>query len=91
MQNTGKLLCPFCRKEIPELTNWCWHCGCDLHGMKFARPKALSKSSHYRIVPDGLQFAIALGGVIKIHGLELKNAESLLEILNSVMDTEEAG
>jgi len=91
MQNTGKLLCPFCSKELPEPTNWCWHCGKDLHGMKMASLKTQHKMDCYEIVADGHRFGIAFRKEIKIHGLDIKRAESLLAILNSVGDVEETG
>jgi len=81
MQDTGKMVCPICTKELLQPTFLCFHCGSDLHGMKPARRNP--KASPYEIVPDGSKFGITLRGEIKIHGLELKNAQSLISILNS--------
>jgi len=38
----------------------------------------------YYVVPDGLDFGIAVAGEVKIHGLTLNKARRLVELLNSV-------
>jgi len=76
-------ICPFCAGEIPLAVSLCIHCGKELRSMKIARP--------YEIVYDGLQYGIALGGEVKLHGLELKKAQELEALLNSVLRDEKAG
>ncbi len=83
MLDTRKMICPICTKELPPSTLLCLHCGSDLHGMKLARCNP--KAGPFGIVPDGFKFGITLRGEVKIHGLELKNAQSLVSILNSVL------
>ncbi len=78
-------------KELPDSTDSCCHCGKDLHGMRLARPGSASQTHRYRIIPDGALFGIAVGSETKIHGLDLKRAESLVRILNSVKDVEDTG
>ncbi len=80
MQNMGKVICPACANELVEFTRWCWHCGCDLYGMN----QVQSKPAAYEIVADGFHFGIALGDEVKIHGLDIENAQSIVAILNRV-------
>ena len=39
--------------------------------------------SEYSIVPDGVNFGIAFGEEIKVHGLSLESAKRILALVNS--------
>jgi hypothetical protein len=91
MQDNSLRICPFCTREIPETAASCSCCGERLFSLKLAHPRAESSEGAYRIVPDGGHFAIALGGNIKLHGLDLKKARELVSILNSVVDDQKIG
>ena len=65
-----KKLCPYCAELIPSKSKSCIRCGKDLQDA-------------YLVVPDGVRYGIALGGEIKLHGLELKRAREIASILNS--------
>ncbi len=80
MQNIEKVICPVCANELVEPTRWCWHCGCDLYGLD----QVQSKPAPYEIVADGSHFGIALGDEVKITGLDMENAQSIVAILNRV-------
>jgi len=76
-------LCPFCAGEIPLTVSLCIHCGKELRSMKMAHP--------YEIVRDGLQYGIALGSEVRLHGLKLKKAQELEALLNNVLKDEKVG
>ena len=88
MKNAGTKRCPSCAREIPFEATLCGHCGKSLQAMRLADSR---KAETYKIVSDGLKFGIAVGGDIKIHGLEWEKAQKLVEILNSVTKIEDAG
>ena len=94
MKDTGKMLCPFCAREIPAGATLCKHCGQDLHSMRLARSKAQPKADLYEIVPDGEKFAITFRGEVKIRGLDLADlakAQNIVAILNSFIEDEKIG
>ena len=75
MQLGGRILCPSCAKEInPDATS-CAHCGGDLSTVRPAQDR-------YQLVHDGQKFAIALRGRVILPGMELKDAQSTLALLN---------
>jgi|GEM_PF-2291201 len=85
MQNAVKRLCPYCAQEVPLASSCCIHCGRDLHQMMIARSTSRPAGpAMYYVVPDGLDFGIAVAGEVKIHGLTLNKARRLVELLNSV-------
>jgi hypothetical protein len=86
VQEKGPRICPFCTREIAENAASCRCCGEKLHSLKIAHPCAQSKERAYRIVPDGVSFAISLGDDIKLHGLDLEKAHELVSILNSIVE-----
>ena len=58
-----------------------------MHTMKIAKAEAkLGSEDRYRIVADGWKFGITFNGKVVIHGMERKEAEDLLPILNSVIE-----
>jgi len=65
-------ICPSCTGVVTIISPLCDHCGRDLH------------LDLYVIVPDGLQFGIAIEGEIRMHGLDLKRAQYLVSLLNSI-------
>jgi hypothetical protein len=86
MISASKKLCHFCASEMKPGTVQCEQCGLDLKTMKFAKSRPKSESEDpYRIVVDGDKFGIAFQGEIKIHGLEPKEAQTILEILNCML------
>jgi hypothetical protein len=79
-------ICPFCSKKILAAAAWCGSCGRDLPFEN--RPDKSSRQYDlYEIVPDGETFGIALSGKIKIHGLELENAQTILTALNRMSES----
>jgi hypothetical protein len=66
---------------MPAAT-WCGSCGRDMTFDNQRIYDSSPQSELYEIVPDGETFGIALRGKIKIHGLELENAQTILEALN---------
>jgi predicted amidophosphoribosyltransferase len=86
MQN--KRLCPLCGEEIPPASFICRHCGLDLHSSRLFKDK--TSADFYEVVPDGEKFGLALEGEIKVHGLDLQEAEITAKIFN-MMALELAG
>jgi hypothetical protein len=86
MQN--KTLCPLCGEIILPNSFICDYCGLDMRSSRLfnARPKA----DLYVVVPDGEKYGLALEGEIKVHGLELNEAEITAKIFN-MMELELAG
>jgi hypothetical protein len=78
MQCDSQNICPFCLKEVLVKANRCRNCGRELpaNGLGTA-----SQNGLYEIVPDGEMFGIALRGKIKMSGLELESAQSILDAL----------
>ncbi len=72
MQIAGTKICSYCAKAIPRNAVICIECGRDL------------EADLYAVVPDGLTYGIALEGEIRIHGLQLRRAQEIASILNSV-------
>ena len=73
-QIAGVIICDSCATTIPHIQEndlHCNHCG-KLVGL-------------HKIVPDGFKFGIAVEGEIKIHGLDLKKAQELAALLNSII------
>ena len=66
----NKKICPSCAKSIPATAILCNFCENDLR-------------SDYSIIPDGLNFGIAFGEEIKVHGLSLESAKRILAIVKS--------
>ena len=73
VETTGKRICPSCAGVLPLDAILCKHCGRDL-----------TVPSPTKIVPDGANFAIAIDGEIKLHGLELAKAKRIAAILDEV-------
>jgi hypothetical protein len=86
-----KRQCPFCMGESPLAVSFCLHCGRDLQVMQLAHSQVQAKVALYQVVPDGLQFGIAIAGEVKIHGLDLRKAQDLAVLLNSVTEFPKAG
>jgi hypothetical protein len=80
MQN--KRLCPLCGEDTPPNAFICEHCGLDLRSSTFF--KAQTGADLYEVVPDGEKFGLALKGVIKVHDLDLKEAEVTARIFNMI-------
>ena len=66
----NKKICPSCTEPIPATAILCNFCENDLR-------------SEYSIVPDGVNFGIAFGEEIKVHGLSLESAKRILALVNS--------
>ena len=72
---TGKI-CPSCARLIPKHAILCIECGNDLH------------TNVYAIVPDGVNYGIALGDEVRIRGLGLQKAQEVALILNRIEEPE---
>lgn len=81
MEISNKKTCPLCRGEVPISATWCKHCGRSLPPMNRTKP---GTQGYYRIVPDGPMFGVFVNGKILVHGLEFKNAQTIISILNNV-------
>lgn len=80
MQNRRRKICPSCAGIIPRNAILCIECGRDLH------------TDLYAIVPDGVNYGIALGAEMRIRGLGLRKAQETALILNcteSALNAEE--
>ena len=88
MKIPNKIICPFCFKEVVAAATWCGDCGRDLPSSKQYSFEIPPKREFYEIVPDGEVFGIALRGQIKIHGLEIESAQSILAALNRRYESE---
>jgi hypothetical protein len=91
MQNAAKRFCPFCQGEIPLESVACMHCERDLNAMKLAHARTQNESALYRVVPNGIKYGIAIAGEVKLHGMDLKEAQDLAALLNSVFDIPKTG
>jgi hypothetical protein len=91
MQNAAKRYCPFCRGELSPEVSKCLHCGRDLHAMKLAQSQVKTKTALYKVVPNGINFGIAVEGEVKIHGMDLKEAQALADLLNGIADIPKTG
>ena len=76
MTVNGKPLCPSCAREIRSDDTVCAHCG---GGLDAVRPE----QDKYQLVHDGHKFGIALRGRIVLPGMNLREAQTTLAILNS--------
>ena len=80
MQLPKQNVCPFCHNEVVAIATWCGNCGRELPSED---PLEMpSQTVLYEIVPDGSMFGIALRGKIKIRGLEMESAQSIVKALN---------
>jgi|WetSurMetagenome_2_1015567.scaffolds.fasta_scaffold111779_3 hypothetical protein len=82
MKFSSQNICPFCLSEVATAATWCGNCRRDLLSKEqypFVIPPNVEL---YEIVPDGEMFGIALRGEIKIHGIEMESAQSILTALN---------
>jgi hypothetical protein len=79
MKFSSQNICPFCHKEVLVTATWCGNCGRDLPTNDL---EILPKNDFYEIVPDGEMFGIAPRGKIRMDGLELEDAQSILTALN---------
>lgn len=72
MGTAATKICPACAGVVSANSPLCDHCGRALH------------LDLYVIVPDGSKFGIAFEGEIRMHGLDLKKAQNLASLLNSI-------
>ncbi len=79
MVQSVKAPCHFCYAELSEDGSACEKCARNL----LDRVDLLHQPC--RIVPDGNRFGISYKGEIRIHGLSLENAQTLIALMNSAL------
>lgn len=70
MEVADEKLCPFCAGLLSANDSVCIHCGRNLN------------CDPFQIVCDGLNFGISLKGCIVLNGLNLKQGQELIAVMN---------
>ena len=84
MQNANKKSGAFSPGKISSTSTTPDHRRQNLYSFRLASSGAQSEADFYEIVPDGVNFGIALRGEVKIRGMELEEAQNTVAILNRV-------